>query len=161
MADGPIFGSHVWNAMWENLRIQVTQGVLPPHAARVLISGGVIVRDAFQNAKGGVRLPELDVPTNRYFAPNNTGKPACVPPQTPADSPCVPSALAGLGGLACFLSGSLAPLPQETLDVLYQNHGNYVSRIARHANQLVKARLLLPEDAELHKTAAGEAPFGH
>ena len=160
MADGPIFGNHVWNAMWENLRIQVTQGVRPPYAPRVLIAGGVISRDSFQNAKGGVRLPELDVPTNSYFLPNNFGKPACVPPQTPADSPCVPSALAGLGGLACFLSGSLAPLPQATLNMLYSNHGSYVSRIAHRANVLVKARFLLPEDAELHKTAAGESEFG-
>jgi len=161
LADGPILGSHVWNAMWENLRIQVTQGILPPYAPRVEIVGGAIQRDAFGNAKGGVRLPELDVPTNSYFLPNNTGKPACVPPQTPADSPCLPPALAGLGGLACFLSGSLAPLPQQTLDELYPNHGKYVSQIAHRANDLVADRFLLPEDAELHKTAAGESEFGH
>jgi hypothetical protein len=160
LADGPILGSHVWNAMWENLRIQVTQGILPPYAARVLISGGVIQRDEFQNARGGVRLPEVNVPTNRYFLPNNTGKPACVLPQTPETAPCLPPALAGLGGLACFLSGSMAPLPQATLDALYPNHGIYVSRIASRTNQLVRARFLLPEDAELHKTAAGESEFG-
>ena len=160
LADGPILGSHVWNAMWENLRIQVTQGILPPTAPRVEIVGGAIQRDAFANAKGGVRLPELDVPTNSYFLPNNAGKPACVPPQTPLDSPCLPPALAPLGGLACFLSGSLAPLSQEALDALYGTHGKYVSQIAGRANDLVAARFLLPEDAELHRTAAGESEFG-
>jgi hypothetical protein len=159
LADGPIFGSHVWNAMWENMRIQVTQGVRPPYAPRVEIVGGVIQRDAFQNAKGGVRLPELDVPTNSYFSPNNQGKPVCGAGQFPPA--CNPAPIAALGSLACILSGSLAPLPQAVLDALYPNHGKYVSQIAQRANALVAARFLLPEDAELHKTAAGESSFGN
>jgi hypothetical protein len=160
LADGPIFGSHVWNAMWENLRIQVTQGVLPPYAPRVEIVGGVIQRDGFQNALGGVRLPELDVPTNSYFSPNNTGKPSCAAPGAPPFPGCNPPQIAPLGSLACFLSGSLAPLPQGTLRELYRNHGSYVSQIAQRTNALVAERFLLPEDAELHKTAAGESIFG-
>lgn len=160
LADGPIFGSHVWNAMWENLRIQVTQGVLPPYAPRVELVNGVIQRDAFLNAKGGVRLPQLDVPTNSYFSPNNVGKPACGAPGAPPFPGCNPPFIAALGNLACFLSGSMAPLPDATLDALYPTHGVYTSRIAERANALVRARFLLPEDAELHKTAAGEATFG-
>jgi hypothetical protein len=160
LADGPIFGSHVWNAMWENLRIQVTQGVLPPYAPRVEIVGGVIQRDAFQNALGGVRLPEFDVPTNSYFSPNNTGKPSCAAPGAPPFPDCNPSFIAPLGSLACFLSGSLAPLSQATLDQLYPNHGRYVNQIAQRTNALVGMRFLLSEDAELHRTAAGESSFG-
>ena len=120
----------------------------------------MIQRDAFLNAMGGVRLPELEVPTNSYFSPNNTGKPSCAAPGAPPFPGCNPPAIAPLGSLACFLSGSLAPLPQATLRDLYPNHGSYVSRIAQVANALVAARFLLPEDAELHKTAAGEASFG-
>jgi hypothetical protein len=160
LADGPIFGSHVWNAMWENLRIQVTRGVLPPYAPRIEIAGGVIQRDGFQNAKGGVRLPELDAPTNSYFSPNNQGKPACGAPEAPPPPGCVPPALAFIANLACGLNGSLAPLPQATLDSLYRNHGSYVHQIAQRANDLVAARFLLPEDAEAHKTAAAESRFG-
>jgi hypothetical protein len=160
LADGPIFGSHVWNAMWENLRIQVTAGVLPPYAPRVELAGGVIQRDAFQNAKGGVRLPELAVPTNSYFSPNNVGKPACGSPGAPPFPGCNPPFLAPLGNLACFLSGSMTPLPEATLDALYPNHGSYANLIAARANALVQQRFLLPEDAELHKTAAGESVFG-
>jgi Alpha/beta hydrolase domain len=161
LADGPIFGSHVWNAMWNNMRIQVTLGIPPPHAPRVSVSGGVIQRDAFQNALGGVRLPELDVPTNSYFSPNNMGKPACGAPGAPPPPGCVPPALAFIASLACGLNGSYAPLPQATLDALYPSHGSYVKQIAKRTNDLVNARFLLPADAELHKTAAGEAPFGH
>ena len=40
LADGPIFGSHVWNAMWENMRIQVDDGILPPYAPRIEIVEG-------------------------------------------------------------------------------------------------------------------------
>ncbi len=160
LADGPIFGSHVWNAMWENLRIQVAQGILPPYAPRVEIVGSVIQRDGFQNAIGGVRLPEVDVATNSYFSPNNTGKPSCAAPGAPPFPGCNPPVIAPLGALACFLSGSLSPLPQATLQQLYPNHGSYVSQIAQRTNELVAARFLLPEDAELHKTAAGESSFG-
>ena len=158
LADGPIFGSHVWNAMWENLRIQVSQGILPPYAPRVEVVGGVIQRDAFLNAKGGVRLPELDVPTNSYFSPNNTGKPACLAGQFPPA--CNPPPIAPLGSLACFLSGSLAPLPQATLDGLYRNHGKYANQIAQRTEALVAQRFLLLEDGVLHTTAAGESSFG-
>jgi hypothetical protein len=160
LADGPIFGSHVWNAMWENLRIQVSEGILPPYAPRIEIAGGVIQRDAFQNAKGGVRLPELDVPTNSYFSPNNTGKPACGSPGAPPFPGCNPPLLAPIGNLACLLTGSLAPLPEATLDALYPNHGSYASQIARRTEALVAARFLLPDDAVLHTTTAGESEFG-
>ena len=161
LADGPIFGSHVWNAMWENMRIQVTQGVMPPNAPRVTVAGGVIQRDLFQNALGGVRLPELDVPTNSYFSPNNEGKPACGSTGAPPPPGCVPPALAFIASLACGLNGSMAPLAQETLDALYPSHGQYANQIVKRTNALVKQRFLLPEDADLHRTAAGEAPFGH
>jgi hypothetical protein len=162
LADGPIFGSHVWNAMWENLRVQVTQGVAPPYAPRIEIVGGVIQRDPFLNAKGGVRLPEIDVPTNSYFSPNNQGKPACGTPGAPPPPGCVPlpPPLAAIVGLACLLNGSMAPLPQETLDELYPNHGKYVRQIAQRANDLLEQRFLLPEDAELHREDAGESAFG-
>jgi hypothetical protein len=160
LADGPIFGSHVWNAMWEHLRIQVTQGILPPYAPRVEIVGGVIQRDQFQNAKGGVRLPELDVPTNSYFAPNNLGKPVCGAPGAPPFPGCNPPIIAPLGNLGCFLSGSMVPLSEATIKSLYKSHGQYVNLISSRTNVLLKQRLLLPADAELHRMAAGESSFG-
>jgi hypothetical protein len=55
----------------------------------------------------------------------------------------------------------MEPLSQEALDELYPNHGQYVSAIAHGTNKLVGDRFLLPEDAELHKTDAGESSFGH
>jgi hypothetical protein len=168
LADGPIFGSHVWNAMWENMRIQVDQGILPPYAPRIEIVDEEIQRDPFENAKGGVRLPEIDVPTNSYFSPNNEGKPICGDPGAPPFPGCIPSLEPGLpdfllrfiASLGCRTVGSMEPLSQETLDELYRNHGKYVSAIAHRTNQLVSDRFLLPEDAELHKTDAGESSFG-
>jgi hypothetical protein len=168
LADGPIFGSHVWNAMWENMRIQVDDGVTPPNAPRIEIDGGVIQRDEFANAMGGVRLPEMDVPTASYFSPNNVGKPLCIDPGAPPFPACIPSFpglpdffLRLIAGLGCGTVGSMEPLSQETLDELYRNHGQYVSAIAHGTNKLVGDRFLLPEDAELHKTDAGESSFGH
>ena len=168
LADGPIFGSHVWNAMWENMRIQVDEGILPPYASRIEIDGGVIVRDEFENALGGVRLPELDLPTNSYFSPRNEGKLICGDPDAPGFPGCIPSfepaisdfLLRFIASLACGLNGSLDPLSQETLDELYPNHGDYVSGIADLTNQLMADRFLLPADGEIHKTDAAESDIG-
>jgi hypothetical protein len=168
LADGPIFGSHVWNAMWENMRIQVDLGVLPPYAPRIEIVAEEIQRDAFENAKGGVRLPEIDSPTNSYFSPNNNGKPICGDPGAPPFPGCIPSLepalpdflLRFIASLGCRTVGSMEPLSQATLDELYPNHGSYVSAIANSSNQLVSDRFLLPADAEQHKTDAGESSFG-
>lgn len=171
LADGPIFGSHVWNAMWENMRIQVDEGILPPYAPRIEIDEeGDMVRDEFENALGGVRLPELDLPTNSYFSPNNQGKRICDPgnPDIPPFPGCIPSLEPGfpdfllqfIASLACRLNGSLEPLSQATLDELYPNHGDYVSGIADLTNQLMADRFLLQADGEIHKTDAAESDIG-
>jgi hypothetical protein len=168
LADGPIFGSHVWNAMWENMRLQVDEGILPPHAPPIEIVGGVIQRDEFQNALGGVRLPELDLPTNSYFSPNNQGKLICGNAGAPPPPDCIPSTgdpatdatLQFVASLACRLNGSLEPLSEEVLDDLYPDHGGYVSGIVRRTNALVEEGFLLPDDAKLHYTDAAQSEVG-
>ncbi len=160
LADGPIFGSHVWFAMWENLRRQVEKGILPPYAPRIDIVDGVIQRDEHRNALGGVRLPELDVPTNSYFSPNNEGKPACTEPGAPPPPDCVDAFLATIGDLACRSNGSLEPLPAEMLAALYPSHRAYVKANERRTRALVAARFLLREDAKQHRKAARRADVG-
>jgi len=160
LADGPIFGSHVWNAMWENLRLQVIFGIKPPYAPRIEIVGGVIQRDEFQNALGGVRLPELDSPTNSYFSPNNQGKPACGAPGAPPPPGCVPPQLAFIAALACGLNGSMAPLPPETIDALYPDHRTYVARIVADTLRLLFKRFITLEDAAAHLRDAHASDVG-
>lgn len=147
LADGPLFGSHVLNAVFEQMRSQVDEGVRPPRAARISTTGGVVNRDAFGNTLGGVRLPEIDVPTARYEAVNSA---------RPGLSPL----LTAVANLACGLAGRAFPFSETQLDTLYPNHGRYVNQIVRRTNALVAQGFLLRDDAQQHVSDAVHSGIG-
>jgi hypothetical protein len=138
IADGPVYGSYLYNAMWHNLDQQAREGTAPP-AGRLmeLDETGQIARDEFGNALGGVRVPEMDVPTGRH-----------VPPTNQAD-PNLPALLQQIGNLACFLGGSTFPFTQAELHDLYRNKGGYVNQVARAANALRAEGFLLEADRQV------------
>ncbi len=137
-ADGPVFGSYLYNAMWENLAMQASFGIEMPSAPPLDVAGGQIARDAFGNALGGLRLPTLDVPIATYV-PINAPNPALPPLPPPLDQ---------LQNLVCLLNGGVIPFDDATLDELYPNHGRYVNQIVRGSADLRKERSLLKEDAK-------------
>ena len=116
-----------------------------------MLVGGVIQRDAFGNALGGIRLPDIEVPTASY-APSNLAKPACGPGQQfPA---CLPPQIPPLIGLACLLSGSVTPFPPETLDDLYRSELGYRLHVLFASLDLRRQGfLLLHDQAELLRRA--------
>jgi hypothetical protein len=135
LADGPVFGSYLYNAMWQNLETQARDGTAPPAGRMIdLDMGGQIVRDEFGNALGGVRVPEMDVPTGSHNPPTNQA------------DPNLPPFLRGIGNLACFLSGSTTRFTSPELFELYGNRGLYVSQVAMAANDLHSDGFLLQED---------------
>ncbi|MBW2446050.1 MAG: hypothetical protein JRG83_09015 [Deltaproteobacteria bacterium] len=136
LADGPIFGSVLYNAMWDNMERQVRDGMPPPSASPIEVAGGDIVRDAFGNARGGIRVPQLDVPVATYGPVNEI-------------DPAVPPLLAPLLDLFCRLSGTVDPFDAATLASLYPNAGVLASRLADRADALHASRFLLPEDASV------------
>lgn len=149
IADGPIFGSLLYNAMWENMEDQVRFGYESPRGDLIETdpNTGAVARDQFGNALGGIRLPDMDVPIATY-GPHNTVNPA------------LPPFLQPLLDLFCRLSGTVEPLDVATLDELYPNHGRYVSQYAMATNQLQEDGFLLPEDAAMLKMAAALRPIG-
>jgi hypothetical protein len=141
-ADGPVFVSYVFNALWENLEDQVKNGVEPPAGLQMDVVGGVVQRDEFGNGLGGVRLPSMDVPTATYTPGNQA-------------DPNLPPFLQFIGNLACRLASSVTPFDPETLDELYPNHGSYVNPVTHAANQLRSDGLLLNHDrSTIVRTAA-------
>jgi hypothetical protein len=148
LADGPVFGSYLYNAMWENLDRQVRDGAVPPAGLVLDVVNGVIQRDAFGNALGGVRVPEMDVPTGSHNPPFNVA------------DPNLPPFLQNLGNLACFLAGSTTPFDQATLDQLYPFHGVYVSQVVHAANELKQAGFLLQEDRMIIVNRASQSSIG-
>jgi hypothetical protein len=135
LADGPILGSFLYNAMWENMELQVRLGTPPPSGDLLEVDpNNELARDEYGNVLGGIRLPQMDVPVASYY------------PSNEAD-PNLPGLVSYLGNLFCVLSGIVTPFDAETLAGLYDDNQDYVDQIAARADDLVAARFLLPEDA--------------
>jgi hypothetical protein len=101
----------------------VDDGTAPPRAPRLGRDGsGRLKRDADGNAVGGVRLPEIEVPTAAY------------------------SGVSDASGY-CGLTGSTVPFPTEELAERYPDPEAYASALAEAADEAVDKGYLLPEDA--------------
>jgi hypothetical protein len=134
-ADGPVFVSYVFNALWERMNEQTSDGTSPPAGILMdVVAANVVDRDELGNGLGGVRLPSLEVPTNTYTSGNSA-------------APNLPDQLKGIGALACFLAGSVTPFDEATLDMLYPNRGKYRSQISHAVKSLKSQGLLLQSDA--------------
>jgi Alpha/beta hydrolase domain len=129
--------SNVANAAFADLTKWVDDGVPPPHAPRIdVTSTGAIVRDGFGNALGGLRTPFVDVPTAAY---------------SPIDTVAHPTTFSGF----CILYGYNTPFSESTLGSLYRSHGQYLARVVRESNRLVREGFWLRPDArEVIKQAA-------
>ncbi len=147
LADGPIFGSYLYNAMWDNMEQQVVSGTPPPSGVPYLFAldpNDQILRDSFGNAVGGLRVPQLDFPIATY-GPRNA-----LDPNAP-DTGLVGAIFQGLGNLFCVLAATAIPFDQATLDSLYPDWTLFVdgfnARIDDPNTGLIAARFLLEEDA--------------
>ncbi|TQV68157.1 hypothetical protein FKG94_24000 [Exilibacterium tricleocarpae] len=134
-ADGPVLGSYLLNAMWNNLENQVRRG-LPPPSGKLLdtLDERTINRDTFGNARGGLRLPNLDVPVAGYLPTN-------------AVAPNLPSPLQNSARLACTLAGSFTPFDETLLAQLYPSRRQFAKPFFLNTLSLLYRRFLLPEDA--------------
>jgi Alpha/beta hydrolase domain len=103
----------------------IDRAMPPPHAPSFIdVATGSVLRDAYGNATGGVRLPQLDVPMATHTSVGNAGP-----------GPCP-------------VAGVSLPFDAATLGALYPTHGAYVSQFAHATNALRRAGFLLPLDAE-------------
>lgn len=123
------------SAALHHLTNWVIDGTPPPPSLYISLNGtNDVARDANGNALGGIRIPELEVPTGTYL-PYNSGF-----------GPCV-------------FAPTYLEFSQEVLDMLYPNHGTYVSPFINAVNKLRKAGYLLPADAEAYKQKAAQNRF--
>ena len=133
-ADGPVFVSFVFNALWERMEDQVSRHRSPPPGVVMDQIGGVLSRDEFGNVTGGVRLPSMEAPTATYASTN-------------VADPSLPLPLQGIGNLACLLSGSVFPFDEATLDTLYPRRNSFFVEVWQSVVRLRRQGLILPEDA--------------
>jgi hypothetical protein len=153
----------------------LSQGVQPPHSPRIstalfLFVYDVVLRDQFGNALGGIRLPDIQVPTETYSAINF----AAVNPNSLSIDPAslitlVEETLNTLfvtGSISdpalrssglCLLSGFFTELPSSTLSRLYPTHASYVAKFTAAADAAVTAGFLTPADRDTAVAAAQAA----
>jgi hypothetical protein len=120
-----------------NLVDWITKGIAPPKARPIEVRDGQIVRDAFGNAKGGVRSPYVDVPIVRYIVSAPTAQ---------GDNP------------GRLMIGLQEPLPQQKLRSLYKSRANYLKRFDREIDRLVAERWLQAKDGETLKADEAKIP---
>jgi hypothetical protein len=120
-----------------NLIAWVTQGVAPPHTPLIERKDGEILRDAFGNAKGGMRTPYVDVPTVRYIAS---------------------APLAAGDDRSRAQKGIQEPIPVDRLKGLYQTRAGYLKRFDQAMDKMVTARLIQTADGEKLKAEEAKNP---
>jgi hypothetical protein len=127
----------VLNAAIRHLASWVNGGAPPPSQPLIEFAGEPeeIVRDEHGNAKGGVRLPQMEVPIARNSA--------------------IPQGDDFLSGL----TGSTVPFSAETLRALYGDKAGYVARFEQAARDAVKAGVVLDRDVDELVRDAENVPF--
>jgi hypothetical protein len=132
--DGPHY--QTVRAALHSLHVWLRDGVEPPRGAVLQTdASGKLLKDAQGNGLGGVRSPDLDVPTRTLSADP------------------VP-----MSDFVCFLFGSTTPLTPERLMALYPTHEEYVAKVTASARQLQSAGFLLEPEAAGFIAAAQNAP---
>jgi hypothetical protein len=128
----------VLNTAFSALNRWVRRGTPPPIAPRIEITTTplAIVRDAYGNAMGGIRMPQLDVPIASYSGGGNGGS------------------------LACLIFGTTSLLDEATLEALYPTHGAYVSSFQRATRAALRSGFLLRRDARLLRAWAAASDVG-
>jgi hypothetical protein len=95
-----------------------------------------IVRDEFGNARGGIRLPQLDVPTATL------------------------SGESGGGPGFCSLFGFTAPFDAGRLASLYPTQREYVAKFGQATDRAVRQGFILAADAKDAKAGASSSGIG-
>jgi hypothetical protein len=124
----------VVDAALHHMLAWVEHGVVPPSQPRIEFTGDPpeVSRDEHGIARGGIRLPQVEVPIAHNSA-----------------IPLTPDFISRLGG-------SSAPFPPEKLRALYESRTSYLKRFEEAARAAESTGAILPVDADaLIAEAAG------
>lgn len=117
----------VYSAAFDWMNRWVRDGMRPPAGTPLGAA-----KDSYGNMLGGVRLPEIDVPTATYGTSN-------------AAAPGVDF----ISAMACSLGGATAPFSPSLLEKLYPSHADYVKKYTAAANKALSNGYLLKDDFEI------------
>jgi Alpha/beta hydrolase domain len=134
--------SYLMDTAYAALGSWVDFGHPPAQAPRMQINaaGTDVARDSFGNGIGGIRLPQLDVPTATLTGTGNRA----------ADTNPV--------SVFCVLLGTTTPFTAAQLAAPYPDHGAYVRAFTTATNRLAGQGFLLPGDRAQALFLAQQAP---
>jgi len=114
----------LYDAVFHHMQRWLADGTPPPVQPKVEFAGDPpqVVRDAHGNAKGGIRLPQIEVPL--------------------ATNSAIPLA----NDVFAFLRGSCYPFNAEQLRELYGDKAAYLRNFEAAAQRAVDAGVLMPRD---------------
>jgi hypothetical protein len=122
----------VFHAAYSALNAWVRRGVPPAHAQPLDVLNpappATLARDANGIAEGGIRLPDVAVPTALNNGVNS------------------PASLANPLSVFCVLYGSHVAFTQAQLSALYRSNKVYRDEVIADVHKLEAERFLLPED---------------
>jgi Alpha/beta hydrolase domain len=125
----------------------ITDGKTPGNSPAIALgdpaAADPIVRDSFGNAKGGIRLPELEAPTARVDGQRND-----VAQTAPG------------GQNFCFLFGHTVLFEPATLTTLYPTHDAFVRKFTAAVNALERDGYWLKPEADAARKAAEQSRVG-
>ena len=116
----------------------VTRGRAPKPAPRLDVSAGppiTIAQDAFGNAIGGIRTPQVDVPIAAFGGVQS-------------------------GSVLCALFGTTTPFDTSQLDTLYPTHRAFLFSYRKAVNRALRSGFILKPDAKLMRQWAAGADIG-
>ena len=130
-ADGPSLfpADHAMNAIWQQLDDLLVQGTPLAKQPRIEVgAGGVVQLDALGNARGGWRLPQIDLPLAIYRASSRAR------PEAPSTQ-----------GI-CALTGSMTRLDSAKLKALFGNRAAYLKLFNAAVDAAVTERRMTAAD---------------
>jgi hypothetical protein len=125
----------LYDAALHHLVRWVDDGTPPPEQPRIEFAGDPpeVVRDEHGIGRGGIRLPQADVPI------------------------AVNSAIPASSNMLLVLNGSWEPFPAEKVRALYGDRATYLARFEEAARAAEKAGVLLERDVDSLLAEAAEA----
>jgi len=125
----------------------VKDGKVPPQSPAIELSDPAapdpVVRDSYGNARGGIRLPELEAPTAKLDGARND----------------VANQSAGAQNF-CFLFGHTVPFDRETVAKLYPTHDAFVQKFSAAVAAIERDGYWLKPEADLAREAAATSTIG-
>jgi Alpha/beta hydrolase domain len=138
---------YVLNKAYDHVLEWVRNRTLPPIAPRLTVAGYgtspfgrpvILARDSFGIAQGGIRLPDVAVPTALNHGENTLAS--------------------GTGN--CALYGHWIPFSAETLDQLYRNNSVYVGKVVDNVRENIRHGYINKDDGRRLVTDAEESEIG-